>query len=202
MKRCPHCNELNGDSRTTCFKCGKHFISANSWQSSNIQSWNSRNNVTKPKWNDIVLRTWNEQGELRLKEHSLSVIMSGKNTEIPLSQVISVSITKEPSGKLFPGMIEIKIAGSPDTMIRLNSFMSVGSGNVIHFPHDIYYKSRAHELQKYIVDYQAKPDVQAVTSTNAPVSAADEIKKYKELLDMGAITQDEFDAKKKQLLGL
>lgn len=34
------------------------------------------------------------------------------------------------------------------------------------------------------------------------VSAADEIKKFKELLDIGAITQDEYDAKKKQLLGL
>lgn len=32
--------------------------------------------------------------------------------------------------------------------------------------------------------------------------SADEIKKFKELLDMGAITQEEFDAKKKQLLGL
>ena len=34
------------------------------------------------------------------------------------------------------------------------------------------------------------------------VSPADELKKYKELLDMGIITQEEFDAKKKQLLGL
>ena len=33
-------------------------------------------------------------------------------------------------------------------------------------------------------------------------SAADELKKFKELLDMGIITQEEFDAKKKQLLGL
>lgn len=40
---------------------------------------------------------------------------------------------------------------------------------------------------------------------NAPVlasSPADELKKYKELLDMDVITQEEFDAKKKQLLGL
>ena len=34
------------------------------------------------------------------------------------------------------------------------------------------------------------------------VDAAGELKKYKELLDMGAITQEEYDAKKKQLLGL
>ena len=33
-------------------------------------------------------------------------------------------------------------------------------------------------------------------------SAADEIKKFKELLDMGVLTQEEFDAKKKELLGL
>ncbi len=34
------------------------------------------------------------------------------------------------------------------------------------------------------------------------LSSADEIKKFKELLDSGVITQEEFDAKKKQLLGL
>jgi len=33
-------------------------------------------------------------------------------------------------------------------------------------------------------------------------SYADELKKYKELLDMGVISQEEFDAKKRQLLGL
>ena len=33
-------------------------------------------------------------------------------------------------------------------------------------------------------------------------STADELKKFKELLDNGVITQEEFDAKKKQLLGL
>ena len=33
-------------------------------------------------------------------------------------------------------------------------------------------------------------------------STADELKKYKELLDLGAITQEEFDIKKKDLLGL
>ena len=36
----------------------------------------------------------------------------------------------------------------------------------------------------------------------ATISADDEIKKFKELLDCGIITQEEFDAKKKQLLGL
>ena len=35
-----------------------------------------------------------------------------------------------------------------------------------------------------------------------PVSSADELAKFKDLLDKGIITQEEFDAKKKQLLGL
>ena len=42
----------------------------------------------------------------------------------------------------------------------------------------------------------------AVTIVEAPqqISLADEIKKYKDLLDSGAITQEEFDAKKKEIL--
>lgn len=40
------------------------------------------------------------------------------------------------------------------------------------------------------------------TPVTAALSPAEELKKFKELLDSGVITQEEFDAKKKQLLGL
>lgn len=40
------------------------------------------------------------------------------------------------------------------------------------------------------------------TTIQNALSPADELKKFKELLDMGVITQEEFDQKKKQLLGL
>ena len=40
------------------------------------------------------------------------------------------------------------------------------------------------------------------TIINNTVSDADELMKFKNLLDMGVITQEEFDAKKKQILGL
>ena len=47
------------------------------------------------------------------------------------------------------------------------------------------------------------PAASTVVSPAAPAaSAMDELKKLKELLDMGIVTQEEFDAKKKQLLGL
>lgn len=43
---------------------------------------------------------------------------------------------------------------------------------------------------------------QVFNSDSDTVSAADEILKFKNLLDEGIITQDEFEAKKKQLLGM
>ena len=40
------------------------------------------------------------------------------------------------------------------------------------------------------------------TSGSMTEDHIEQIKKFKELLDIGAITQEEFDAKKKELLGL
>ena len=52
-----------------------------------------------------------------------------------------------------------------------------------------------------IIVVACRPEKNSGTNS-AKITEADEIKKYKELLDSGAITQEEFDAKKKQLLGL
>jgi hypothetical protein len=41
-----------------------------------------------------------------------------------------------------------------------------------------------------------------VTRTEVKIDETEQLTKYKELLDKGVITQEEFDAKKKQLLGL
>lgn len=45
-------------------------------------------------------------------------------------------------------------------------------------------------------------DPETVVKQETVQSNADELKKYKDLLDSGVITQEEFDQKKKQLLGL
>lgn len=63
-------------------------------------------------------------------------------------------------------------------------------------------------LNRIAADFtSALQKIKAAQSANTgkivqQVSAADELKKFKELLDMGVISQQEFDAKKKQLLGL
>lgn len=61
------------------------------------------------------------------------------------------------------------------------------------------------ELMEDVATYIKKRVEETKIRKNEPttvLSPADELKKFKELLDMGILTQEEFDAKKKQLLGL
>lgn len=63
-------------------------------------------------------------------------------------------------------------------------------------------------IMEEVQNFVKKKVDEAKKTKNAPIvvagasSSADELKKFKELLDMGIISQEEFDAKKKQLLGL
>ena len=64
--------------------------------------------------------------------------------------------------------------------------------------------ANSEELKNYLMENIAKykkesPVVSTITNQS---SNADELKKYKDLFDAGVITQEEFDEKKKQLLGL
>lgn len=64
---------------------------------------------------------------------------------------------------------------------------------------------RMEEVSTYVkkrVDEAKRSKGAPIVTQTVAVSSADELKKFKELLDAGIITQDEFDAKKKQLLGL
>ena len=57
-------------------------------------------------------------------------------------------------------------------------------------------------ISQLLLERQNMKSSKPVEKEIIPQTNADELKKYKELLDMGVITQEEFDAKKKQLLGL
>ena len=92
----------------------------------------------------------------------------------------------------------------------------LGGGTIFHTHH---LQGQADRYADKIVDYSRCPscnstDISEIKNaevsqsnhsnhdTAFTVSPTEEIKKYKELLDSGIITQEEFDAKKKQLLGL
>ena len=57
-------------------------------------------------------------------------------------------------------------------------------------------------VEKRIAEEKQAKRASAGTVLQQAASPAEEVKKMKELLDMGIITQEEFEAKKKQLLGL
>ena len=59
--------------------------------------------------------------------------------------------------------------------------------------------TNAESIKSLIID---KKKSEQVKTNSADISNADELKKYKELLDSGVISQEEFDAKNRQILGL
>jgi hypothetical protein len=115
--------------------------------------------------------------------------------EIYYSDVIGVQI-KAPSTTL--GYIQLETASammnnSQDNFSNENTF-TYDEGQV------------SPVLIDEVVSFIRSKVSECKSNKNATViaqgSSADELKKFKELLDMGVLTQEEFDAKKKQLLGL
>lgn len=83
--------------------------------------------------------------------------------------------------------------------IGLKTIAVVGVGSTTNYWIEIDNAIEDGEI-KVPVEFQSK--VKNGESGQTPISTADELKKYKELLDSGGITQDEYDKIKKKLLGL
>ena len=106
----------------------------------------------------------------------------GKRVDLPVDSVTAIATVG-----LFKGITAATSSGKISFLLIKNSA-------------EVY-----QELNNLIIERQGKKTeastVEVIKETQ-PLSNADELKKYKDLLDAGIITQEEFDAKKKQLLGL
>ena len=105
----------------------------------------------------------------------------GKRVDLPVDSVCAI-------GPKWPKGVEVSTSSGRISFLMFKN-------------HDEIHKC----VSNLLIERQAQKTANAPTSVmkqEIPQSNADELKKYKELLDMGAITQEEFDAKKKQLLGL
>lgn len=103
----------------------------------------------------------------------------GKRVDLPVD---SVSATATIS--LFKGV-------SVSTSSGRISFLVIKNADAIY------------KIMNNLLIERQQEKVNATVAAAAPKSdEADQLKKYKDLLDSGVITQEEFDAKKKQLLGL
>lgn len=95
------------------------------------------------------------------------------------------------------GYVQLETASGLMNKSQSNFF----NENTFTFDLSVQSNEKMEEVAEYIKDRVAECK-NAPTQAAAPISAMDELKKLKELLDLGIVTQEEFDAKKKQLLGL
>lgn len=121
---------------------------------------------------------------------------------LPIRNISSVEVKKP--GLLVSGYIQFSISGGQS----LNSSYKVTGGtldavkdeNSVVFGGEDNYR-KALKIKKYIEKYSENQNMNDVVKVDSH-SNADEIMKYKKLLDDGIISQKEFETKKKQLLEL
>lgn len=145
---------------------------------------------------EITVTTWDNKYSLTMRDGVFILNFVMDHRTIPFGHVISMQV-KDPKGKLRPGMITLELDTAPNAIIHATAGISLTSGNNVKFAHSYEDLEAGHEMLRRFQEYQRQ--VAAGTSGR---SAADEIKKFKDLLDMGIITQEEFDRKKQQLLGI
>jgi len=121
-----------------------------------------------------------------------SIIASGELV-LPISQIASVMLNGQ--GLTGPAII---FAPTGFTGYRPPKTIFEAIGDYYSVAFDVKSYDIAAKMRDYIVTYDAKSKSE-VSQASSPV---DEILKYKNLFDDGVLTEDEFMAKKKQLLGI
>lgn len=109
------------------------------------------------------------------------------------------SITfRRPQG-ITVGYIQISYAGSVETGSRAMTDIVNDENTVLIDVKDV---ELAEKIVAYVEDRRSQIADNATVTNVTQNSDADELRKFKELLDDGIISQEEFDAKKRQILGL
>lgn len=133
---------------------------------------------------------------LRTEGGNLVVEKKNKRETFPISRIQSFTITK-PS--IFGGTVVFTTAQAATGGVGLGFGMAaaVGAEKTFVFKKNDYEAAQA--LERYIAGYE---ESKSETASGNVVSVVDEIRGLKQLLDEGILTEEEFSAKKKQLLGI
>lgn len=105
------------------------------------------------------------------------------------------SVQYKKAGNFINGFIQFEYPGSHSGQ---NNFNSENTFVIMKGKTDIVQCEKAYQYIKERISFYKQQKNNPTTA----ISPAEELKKFKELLDSGIITQEEFDAKKKELLGL
>ncbi len=142
--------------------------------------------------NIMIISTAGRTVEVSGNNISISESITKKQKTIPINNVISIQI-KKPG--LIGGYIYFQTVGglSNSSMKTVNDYIKDENTIVLN-------SKKKYEAALQIKEYIEK--IQHSTNDANQISGADELTKYKQLLDEGVLTQEEFNLKKKQLLGL
>ncbi len=108
----------------------------------------------------------------------LDEIFGGKRVDLPLDAISAVGVGD-----------------------NLRTITITTSSGIIRFSIVENYTNVHKSISSLLIQRQQSKSATPVI-TEVQTDETEKLKKYKELLDSGIITQEEFDAKKKQLLGL
>ena len=127
-----------------------------------------------------LIYLWLNSYKLTVSDKKVSgEVLFGKKIDLPIDSVSATSVIS-----LFKG---VRVSTSSGKI----SFLAIKNATEIY-----------QAINNLLVERQkSKPKTETTTIVQNS-DEADMLKKYKDLLDSGVITQEEFDAKKKQLLGL
>lgn len=134
---------------------------------------------------------------LHIKGANLIVKTNRKEDTYPISKIQSFSL-KEPRA-ITPGAITFRTAQAASSGVSLGLGISAALGAEQNF---FFMKSElntAIQVRDYISNFGAE---KATVPEGKVVSVVEEIRGLKGLLDDGILTQEEFDAKKRRLLGI
>ncbi len=136
-----------------------------------------------------------DENFVEFKQKSL---FTGTNErKMPISKISSVEV-KKPG--FMAGYIQIaEVGASKNKGISTGAMQAAEDENSVLFNGQDEYEI-ALQIKEFIENQMVK--LSSNTVVTQQTSSADEISKFKNLLDQGIINQEEFDAKKKQLLGL
>ena len=150
---------------------------------------------------------------LKAQDQTLVIVTKREEESIPVSAIQSFSL-KEPRG-LSMGKIIFKTAQAASASVNVGFGVGLALGAEKSFFFASSEAENAHALRDFVNRGGDAPKPAAAAPTAAPapkvsadpkgkmvVSVVDEIRGLKGLLDEGILTQEEFDAKKKQLLGI
>ena len=120
--------------------------------------------------------------------------------KIDIDDIISIQ-HREPAG-LSAGFIQFAFHGSVEYRGGITSALNDENSILYDTPRTEEARAIVQYLENKRKELKKARQGGVITQIQSNVSPADELKKYKALLDNGVITQEEFNAKKRQILGL